>query len=144
MRDDLFDFAADGGIEFADPAYIELRQDLNRLIRFAYKISMFRLLLASWAINPDSILENRALVDAWVARVQQLPPLARKKLMDVRLRALSEVIFFVSRRSLALYVVYAVLKVAALWVNAARRLTEKFLGFAESFEAQARDEFRTA
>ena len=144
LRDELFDFAADGGIDFSDPAYLELRQDLNGLIRFAHKISMFRLLLASWTATPESMAENRVVLQAWIARVDQLPPLSKRKLMDVRHEALSEVIFFVCRRSLALSALYWLLKLAALWVNAARRLNRKLLSFAEALEAQARDEFTLA
>jgi len=144
LRDELFDFAADDGINFSDQAYLELRQDLNSLIRFAHKISMFRFLLASWTATPASIAENRAVLQTWIAHVEQLPPLSKKKLMDVRFQALSEVIFFVCRRSLALSVLYWLLKLAGLWVNAARRLNRKLLDFAESLEAQARDEFTLA
>jgi hypothetical protein len=43
VRDELFDFARDGGIDFSDPAYIALRSHINSMIRFSHLISVTRL-----------------------------------------------------------------------------------------------------
>ena len=42
IRDDLFDYAADGNISFTDPAYVILRQQMNALIRYGHHITLYR------------------------------------------------------------------------------------------------------
>ena|SRR5438128_5785711 len=46
LRGELFNFAAGGGIPFGHPAYVSLRNRINRLIRFAHTYSLVHLLLA--------------------------------------------------------------------------------------------------
>ena len=43
LRDELFDYAASGQIGFDDPAYRLLRQSMNGYIRYAHRITFFRL-----------------------------------------------------------------------------------------------------
>jgi hypothetical protein len=43
VRDELFDFAREGGISFSDPAYIALRANINGLIRFSHVMGVTRL-----------------------------------------------------------------------------------------------------
>lgn len=45
IRDELFDFAADGNISFDDPAYGFLRRSLNGVIRFTYKIDLINVIM---------------------------------------------------------------------------------------------------
>jgi len=42
LRDELFDFAADGNIGFDEPAYRLLRQSMNGNIRYAHQLTFFR------------------------------------------------------------------------------------------------------
>jgi hypothetical protein len=42
LRDELFDFAADGKVVFDEPAYILLRQLMNGFIRYAHNLTPFR------------------------------------------------------------------------------------------------------
>ncbi len=46
LRDELFDFAAEGNIGFDDPAYILLRQLMNGFIRYAHNLTPFRTILS--------------------------------------------------------------------------------------------------
>jgi hypothetical protein len=46
LRDELFDFAADGHIAFDEPAYILLRQLMNGFLRYAHNLTPFRTLMA--------------------------------------------------------------------------------------------------
>jgi hypothetical protein len=43
IRDELFDYAASGGISFNDPAYRLLRQLMNGFIRYGHQLTFFRL-----------------------------------------------------------------------------------------------------
>lgn len=137
IRDDLFDFAADGGIDFAEPAYRQLRDDLNSLIRFADKVSFLRLVLARFVKLPDRVTQEMA---DWAQRVQQLPPLARRKLLGVRQKALAETMRYVIRRSLVLLILSWMLAAAALLLEAADRVSQRLPEFAEALEARARAE----
>lgn len=40
LRDELFDYAADGNINFDHPAYIFLRQTMNGMIRFTHRVDI--------------------------------------------------------------------------------------------------------
>lgn len=53
LRDELFDLAAAGEIEFNHPAYTATRTMLNSVIRFAHRITVVRFTLALvWRENP--------------------------------------------------------------------------------------------
>jgi len=49
IRDELFDYAADGGIGFDEVAYGRLRTLLNSLIRFSHRLTFSRLVFSSVA-----------------------------------------------------------------------------------------------
>src|SRR3989442_11092837 len=52
LRQELFDCAAMGVVPFDHPAYTDLRNIMNGMIRFAHKTTFLRLLLA---VTADSI-----------------------------------------------------------------------------------------
>lgn len=45
VRDEMFDYAAEGNISFEHPAYVLLRRQLNGYIRFAHDLTVFRILM---------------------------------------------------------------------------------------------------
>jgi hypothetical protein len=45
IRDELFDYAADGNISFDHPAYVSLRRQMNGFIRYAHHMTAFRILM---------------------------------------------------------------------------------------------------
>lgn len=45
LRDELFDYAADGAIEFENPAYVKLRRSMNGAIRFAESLTLWQILI---------------------------------------------------------------------------------------------------
>ena len=53
VRDELFDFAAQGKVSFDNPAYILLRQQMNALIRYGHQLTVFRMLM-TYVINTAS------------------------------------------------------------------------------------------
>lgn len=71
LRDELFDFAADGNVAFEEPAYILLRQLMNGFIRYAHNLTPYRILMSylrSNCVRREPISEwtsdfNRALGD---------------------------------------------------------------------------------
>jgi hypothetical protein len=44
IRDELFDYAADGNISFDQPAYVMLRRQMNGFIRYGHQLTVFRCL----------------------------------------------------------------------------------------------------
>ncbi|HVA81757.1 MAG TPA: hypothetical protein VNF29_12600, partial [Candidatus Binataceae bacterium] len=142
IRDDLFDFAADGGIEFGNPIYRELREDINNFIRFAHKLSFARMIFGPWGMPDD----HPAMVSIrnWTESANQLEPLAKRKLFEVRAEVLQEVVKCIVRRSLVVYLLVSSLRLIGLFTNTVRTFNEKLPKFAEALEAQARDEYRYA
>jgi hypothetical protein len=53
VRDELFDYAAEGNISFEHPAYLLLRRQMNGFIRYAHHLTVFRILMTV-AINKIS------------------------------------------------------------------------------------------
>lgn len=45
IRDEMFDFAANGNISFDHPAYVLLRQQMNGFIRYGHQLTVFRCLM---------------------------------------------------------------------------------------------------
>ena len=45
IRDEMFDYAADGNIPFDHPAYILLRRQMNGFIRYGHQLTVFRCLM---------------------------------------------------------------------------------------------------
>lgn len=47
VRDELFDYAANGKVAFDDPAYVLLRQQMNAFIRYGHQLTVFRTLMTN-------------------------------------------------------------------------------------------------
>lgn len=45
VRDEVFDYAADGNIAFNHPAYVLLRRQMNGFIRYGHQLTVFRCLM---------------------------------------------------------------------------------------------------
>jgi hypothetical protein len=69
LRDELFDYAQAGGIEFDNPAYKQLRNLINATIRFAHKASFSRVLATKLFDVPAG--PNPMVV--WMEQVSRLP-----------------------------------------------------------------------
>jgi len=61
LRDELFDFAAQGGIKFDDPAYILLRHLMNGFIRHAHNLTPFRVFFSFLRWN----FASNKPIDSW-------------------------------------------------------------------------------
>ena len=58
-RDELFDLALDGPLDFSDDAYVLLRQTINDLLRFSHKINLLRVLLVYHLCRGPAFDERR-------------------------------------------------------------------------------------
>lgn len=71
VRDEMFDFAADGNIAFDDPAYMLLRRQMNGLIRNGHQLTLFRSLMTI-AIQRISGTQTTSWNQAWEASLENL------------------------------------------------------------------------
>lgn len=58
IRDEMFDYAESRSISFDDPAYRLLRQLMNGFIRYAHRITFFRLVMSGFhkqALRPSTV-----------------------------------------------------------------------------------------
>jgi hypothetical protein len=65
LRDELFDYAAAGNIRFGDPAYRLLRQSMNGYIRYAHKLTFFRLCMITIERKTFGVEEKTTWHDEW-------------------------------------------------------------------------------
>jgi hypothetical protein len=88
LRDELFDFAADGKISFSDPAYILLRQLMNGFIRYAHNLTPFRTLMSflRWKYTSHEML--KAWNEPWNKALSEVKdPAVKKELEQFHARA---------------------------------------------------------
>jgi len=88
LRNELFDYAADGNIDFDHPAYTMLRGSMNAFLRFGHRISLVQLITLSLIINRnDSERSNvQTFSHHWAAAASQLEPEIQQKLIGYRYR----------------------------------------------------------
>jgi hypothetical protein len=149
LRDQLFDYAAGGGVSFDHPAYTRLRTTLNGMIRFAHRVTFLRLCLNVLAerVWPD-LVEAHPLRE-WERAVRGLPsPDAQRELYRLYGRMLTTVFRHLARSSPRLMACLAVLRTGSSLSGAARHLSARLLGLArpglellqsQAIEAQARE-----
>jgi hypothetical protein len=79
LRDDLFDDAANGLINFNHPSYVVLRNTMNGFLRFGHKISFFQLLITI-VIHGDHIGKRKSFRKVWQESSATLTPEQKTKL----------------------------------------------------------------
>jgi hypothetical protein len=91
LRDELFDFALEGKIEFDNPAYTQLRELMNGFIRYAHNLTPYRTLMSylrwkctsreplkGWAVSWEQALkrvsdsDTRAKIEEFHSKVSML------------------------------------------------------------------------
>lgn len=78
-RDKLFDMAADGLINFDNPAYELLRWRLNGMIRFAHHVTFARWFWTLLLFKRQGL----GIYKEWMEALQELPPDLRKRLEEI-------------------------------------------------------------
>lgn len=72
LRDELFDFAMDGGISFEDPAYVLLRAQMNAFIRYGHHLTVFRLVMTFVAGEISGTINRRPWNEQWKEAVDNV------------------------------------------------------------------------
>jgi hypothetical protein len=83
LRDELFDFAADGNISFEAPAYKLLRQLMNGYIRYAHNLTPYRTLMAflQWKYSSSQTPLN-AWAELWNKTLSEVDDQELKKKLE--------------------------------------------------------------
>jgi|GEM_PF-4266250 len=81
IRDQLFNFAADGLVSFDDPAYSELRALINGMLRFAHRVSFLTLLTTARNLSPS--VESSNPYQRWKDSLINLAPETRERLEQI-------------------------------------------------------------
>jgi hypothetical protein len=129
LRDELFDYAASGHIDFDHPAYGVLRNTMNGYIRFAHHMTawygiIFTLMLSK---ADREHIKDQPFESVWSKSTSQLAPEVRKQLESFRYRmdravffyflvSCPELILLISPALLVLGVLFLVSKVGAIRV----------------------------
>ena len=88
IRDNVFDLAADGKIDFQHPAYRAVRHNLNCLIRFADRLNLISVLLGLIFINHKRLKKSKTtLLDEMPALAADLPKEVRQQLFGATFAA---------------------------------------------------------
>lgn len=83
LRDEMFDFAASGGIAFGSPAYGRLRLTMNGLARRAPRMRLMEIVLFRLLSRPDRG-EIAGFDAAWEKALDGLDDASRRRLNDFR------------------------------------------------------------
>lgn len=138
LRDELFDYAADGNIDFGDPAYWLLRNFLNGTIRFAHKFSLLRLLMTMGIASAHPEMIKRTPVLDWEAALKELPKEKQDRLRGVMYQVIRTILMHAVFTSLLLPLFIA------LWVK--HRVVEGVKRFytRDKYRSPFSDHFRTS
>jgi hypothetical protein len=125
LRDELFDFAANGGIAFDAPAYLVSRSSINSLIRFAHRITASRFVL---------LLVGKRLkwytAEVFLRPVYELPAgEAKTKIIDLHARVLFAVAIHFLTTSPSMCACLALFVLHLLVKGAARKTTDIITAF---------------
>lgn len=129
LRDELFDYAADGNISFTDPAYALLRKSMNGFIRYGHNLSFFRISITmlNWKICNRQPTANWS--DSWNAAVAKVEDAdVRQKLRDFHGKSLDLVASRVVLGSP--FLIFALLVVASTLV-----IEQRWRSMRQSFES---------
>lgn len=88
IRDELFLYAANGGVSFNEPAYRMMRDKINALIRYAHIITLSRAVIFGFAerLRPNEYAP--VMQQYWLASLSRLPDDSRKKLEGINDRVM--------------------------------------------------------
>ena len=106
LRDEMFLYAVDNGI-LANPAYFELRKEMNGLIRYAHKLTITQLLILTMTSRFYSI--KRAYASDWTVHLDTLKDRDKKALLAFDDKQKPIIITYLIYRSIVLRILMRIL-----------------------------------
>lgn len=86
LRDDLFDFALEGQIDFDHRAYGTLRSMMNGFIRFGHQLGVLQVLMGAAFLGRSGLEVAKAFEEQQEDARKDLPPAVREKLAEYHVR----------------------------------------------------------
>ena len=83
LRSELFDYAANGHVQFDRKAYTLLRLKINGMIRFAHRVSFARLFMSLVFFHSSRTDFLPKILKEWQEAVNQVPSEVREKLLEM-------------------------------------------------------------
>jgi hypothetical protein len=123
LRDDLFDFAADGNLAFDHPAYTTLRTTMNGYVRFGHRLRIFDVFLM-YVFLPKRILKDlgkRSFEKKYEASVLKLDKETRKNIDLFRFRMQEIVILYLLKTSFPACIVFYICYILARYFGEVHR-----------------------
>jgi hypothetical protein len=135
LRDELFDIAADGDIQFKDQAYGGLRRHLNATIRYGHRLNSTNV-IAYQLFGPKLPVEFRSGYDVWRESVNQISDAdVRARLLNIHERLVYQIVLKIAVTSVLMLLTLGVMLSVMMAVVGAKqvvalvaRLGEKFPG----------------
>jgi len=142
VRDELFDFAAQGQIPFDHPAYVGLREVFNGYIRFAHRVGILPAALFSRSLTDEERVtcEQLSLHGWWDSELDGLAVPVARRLSDLRDRGeeLLERHLILGSPLLTSTVIPAVVLIVVVWLPVAA-VKSAWRNILESVEVAARE-----
>lgn len=95
LRDELFDYAAEGHVPFDHPAYTMLRTTMNGFIRFGHRLSLWQFLFLAIASNKEERKRATEFESKFLEVTETLDEPTRMRMYEFRnrmdMRALSHI-----------------------------------------------------
>jgi hypothetical protein len=82
IRDEVFDYAADGNIDFNHPAYVLLRRQMNGFIRYGHDLTVFRCLMTVVARKVSGNEPQRSWFAEWQKALDTIEDDSVRKRME--------------------------------------------------------------
>ena len=105
LRDELFDAASNGLIEYNHPAYIVLRNTMNGFLRFGHRVSLFEVLVTGLALGSDHFKIRKTFRQVWQEAEITLSSEQRKEMQRYLLR-LNELLIIQSFLGSPIFVIF--------------------------------------
>ncbi len=108
LRDEMFDFAASGGVEFRHPAYGMLRLTMNGFLRWADRLHLLRIVLLRFAYPREDRRRDDGFRAAWKRSLLELDSEGQARMNEYRdrmHRIVAEYVLFRSPAPMATIVV---------------------------------------
>ena len=147
LRDDLFDFAADGHIGFNHPAYCVLRRTMNGHIRFSHRINLLALFVHSFLLDKETIANTPfSFEKQFTKSLSSLEEKTAKKLITFKINLRNILTIHLLIRSpiltilVVLFFILTVIPVVALIVWGSKAIDfckQPLLGKIRNIEAEA-------
>lgn len=142
IRDELFAFAADDGVPFDSPAYLQLRDLINGMLQFAHRVSFLTLLTS--ARNSSSNPKNSNPHQRWKKSLEVLEPAAKERLEQIHEEIFSAYMKQLVEGSIVLFPIAVILFIGfSLRAQLKRYFSAQQTGRGDAKTAMVRDLART-